>query len=99
MQYFVEMKLANAARSRTSQEGLVFIEQYILPSLEICKKLQEQKKILAGGPMSGTIGIAMILQAESAQELDDLIENLPFWPLLTQAEIQYSRPSIMALPV
>jgi len=60
--------------------GAAFIEDYIFFSLEMCKKLQEEKKILAGGPMSGTIGMAMILQADSAQELDELIENLPIWP-------------------
>jgi len=80
MQYLVQMKLAVYGRPTTPQEGATFIEDYIFPSLEMCKKLQEEKKILAGGPMSGTIGIAMILQADSAQELDELIENLPIWP-------------------
>ena len=79
-QYLVQMKLAVYGRPTTPQEGATFIEDYIFPSLEMCKKLQEEKKILAGGPMSGTIGIAMILQADSAQELDELIENLPIWP-------------------
>jgi len=80
MQYLVQMELAVYRRPTTPQEGATFIEDYIFPSLEMCKKLQEEKKILAGGPMSGTIGIAMILQADSAQELDELIENLPIWP-------------------
>jgi hypothetical protein len=34
----------------------------------------------SGWPMSGTIGIAMIVEAASALELDELIENLPIWP-------------------
>jgi hypothetical protein len=42
--------------------------------------MQEEKKILAGGPMSGTIGIVLIVEAESALELDQLIESLPVWP-------------------
>ncbi len=80
MQYLVQMKLATYGRPTTPQEGATFIRDYIFPSLEMCKKMQEEKKILAGGPMSGTIGIAMIVEAESAQELDELIENLPIWP-------------------
>ena len=80
MQYLVQMKLAAHSRPISPQDGIAFIESYIFPSLEMCKKLQEEKKILAGGPMSGTIGIAMILQADSAQELDELIESLPIWP-------------------
>ncbi len=80
MQYLVQMKLAAHSRPNTPQEGATFIEGYIFPSLEMCKKLEEKKKILAGGPMSGTIGIALILQAESPQELDELVASLPVWP-------------------
>ena len=82
MEYFVQMKLAAHTRPSTPQEGAAFIEQYIFPTLELCKKMQAEKRILAGGPMSGAIGIAMIVQAESALELDQLIENLPVWPLM-----------------
>jgi hypothetical protein len=74
------MKLAAYGRPTTLQEGATFIEHYIFPSLEMCKKMQEEKKILAGGPMSGTVGIVMIVEAGSALELDELIENLPVWP-------------------
>src|SRR5260370_2728040 len=80
MQYLVEMKLVTG-RPTTPEDGMTFIEQVIFPSLEMCKKLQEQKKILAGGPISGTIELAMIVEAGSALELDDLIETLPVWSL------------------
>lgn len=80
MQYLVQMKLVAQGRPTAPQEGVVFIEQYIFPSLEMCKKLQKQKKILAGGPINGTIGIAMIVEARSALELDELIGSLPIWP-------------------
>ncbi|MGH9739049.1 MAG: muconolactone Delta-isomerase family protein [Candidatus Acidiferrales bacterium] len=74
------MKLAACGRPATQEEGAAFIEQYIFPTLELCKKLQEEKKLLAGGPMSGAIGLVFIINAESAQELDDLITSLPVWP-------------------
>jgi muconolactone delta-isomerase len=79
MQYLVQMKLVPQGRPTTTQEGTAFIEQYIFPTLELCKKLQDKKKILAGGPMSGAIGFVLIVNAESALELDDLITNLPVW--------------------
>ncbi len=82
MQYLVQMKLAAHSRPNSPEDGVTFIEGYIFPSLEMCKKLEEEKKIIAGGPMIGTIGIALILQAESAQELDKLIASLPVWPLM-----------------
>ena len=80
MQYLVQMKLVAPGRPTTPEEGAAFIEQYIFPTLELCKKLQGEKKILAGGPVSGAIGLVLIVNAESAREVDDLITSLPIWP-------------------
>lgn len=78
MNYLVSLKLVE--RPATPQEGATFIEQFILPTLELCKKLESQKKIVAGGPLSGAIALSLVVSAESAQELDDLISGLPVWP-------------------
>ena len=79
MQYLVQLKLSSSARPTTQGDGIAFIEQYIFPTLELCKKLQQEKKIVAGGPLSGTVALALIVNAESARELDDLITSLPVW--------------------
>ena len=81
MQYLVQMRLVAHGRPTTAEEEIIFIEQVIFPSVEMCKKMQEEKKVLAGGPISGTIGIIMIVEAGSALELDEHIEHLPIWPL------------------
>jgi muconolactone delta-isomerase len=78
MNYLVQVKLASPPD--TPQEGTVFIEQFILPTLELCKKLEAEKKIVAGGPQSGAIALSLIVSAESAGQLDDLITSLPVWP-------------------
>ncbi len=83
MQYLVEMRLAEYGRPTGPQDGVAFIEQYVLPSLNMCKKLEGEKKILAGGPISGSIGFAMIMEVGSVQELDELVESLPIWPRMT----------------
>jgi hypothetical protein len=44
MQYLVQMKLVPQGRPATSEEGTAFIEHYIFPTLELCKKLQDEKK-------------------------------------------------------
>lgn len=80
MNYLVQMKLAHSSRPATPREGMVFIKQFILPTLELCKKLEAEKKILAGGPMSGAVALSLIISAKSAQELDDLITGIPAWP-------------------
>jgi len=79
MQYLVQLKLSGSARPTTQKDGIAFIEKYIFPKLELCKKLQQEKKILVGGPLSGTVALALIVNAETARELDDLITSLPVW--------------------
>ena len=80
MNYLVQLKLAS--RPVNPQEGKTFIEQMILPTLELCKKLESEKKIVAGGPVTGAIALSLIVSAQSAQELDGLITSLPVWPLM-----------------
>ena len=80
MQYLVELRLASSSRAISPSEGIAFIEELVFPTLERCTKLLEQKRILAGGPMSGAVALALIVTAESARELDDLITSLPLWP-------------------
>lgn len=80
MQYLVQLRLRNSASPMSPGDGIEFIDELILPTLDRCKKLQEDKKILAGGPMSGSVALALIVTAGSAQELDDLVTSLPVWP-------------------
>ena len=87
MRYLIEMKLSGSARPKDPQDGILLIERYILPSLEICRKWQGEGKLLAGGPVSASIQLAFVLEVESVQELDELIESLPLWPLMETSVI------------
>ena len=80
MEYLVDMRLADSARSTTPAEGLTFVEQYILPTLELGERLAADQRILAGGPVSGTIGLAFIIRADNAAEIDEIVTGLPVWP-------------------
>jgi muconolactone delta-isomerase len=82
MQYLVQLRLKSSASPKTREEGLAFIEQSIYPTLELGNRLLGEKKILAGGPVSGTIALALIVNADSAKELDDIVTGLPVWPLM-----------------
>jgi muconolactone delta-isomerase len=82
MRYLIEMRLSGSARPKDPKDGIVLIEGYILPSLEICRKWQAEEKLLAGGPVSASIQLAMVVEVESVQELDALVESLPLWPLM-----------------
>ena len=85
MQYLVQMKIVPEGRPKSVEEGEIFFKEFIRPTLELCKKLAKEEKILAGGPISGTIGLALVVKADSAKELDDLVTSLPVWPRMETA--------------
>lgn len=80
MQYMVQMTLVAPGRPTIADDGPTFIEEYILPTLELCQQMQSEKRIIGGGPMSGAVGLVLLVQADSAKELDDLITSMPVWP-------------------
>jgi uncharacterized protein YciI len=57
------------------------IDQAVVPSLEALAKLTEQKKILAGGILSGERNAAFIVEASSNDEATELVQGVPFWAL------------------
>jgi muconolactone delta-isomerase len=82
MQYLIEMKLSGSARPKGPHDEIFLIERYIFPTVEIFRKWQAEGKLLAGGPVSASIQLALVLEVESALELDALVESLPLWPLM-----------------
>jgi hypothetical protein len=80
VEYLIDMRLADSARATSVAEGLAFIEQYILPTLDLGEKLAADHRILAGGPLSGAIGLAFIIRADKAMEIDEVVAGLPVWP-------------------
>ncbi len=81
MEFLVDMRIADSGRSTTTPaDGVTFIEQFILPTLEQCGRLQAEKRILAGGPVSGAIGLLFVIRADSAREVDEIVTGLPVWP-------------------
>jgi hypothetical protein len=49
MQYLVQMNIVPEGRPKSVEEGEIFFKEFIRPTLELCKKLQAEEKILAGG--------------------------------------------------
>ena len=80
MEYLVDMRLADSGRSTTQAEGLVFLEQYILPTLDLGQKFTQEGRILAGGPISGAIGLAFIIRAGTDLEIDEIVAGLQVLP-------------------
>ena len=59
MTYLDRLKLAD--RPANPKDRIVFIEQRILPTLELCKRLEGDKLIVAGGPLSGAIALSLMV--------------------------------------
>jgi hypothetical protein len=64
------------------EEAVRVLEKVILPSFDALIKLEEGKKILAGGLLVGDRAFVFILEASSNEEVDQLLRALPMWGAL-----------------
>lgn len=64
------------------QQLVQLVENVVIPSFEAMAKLEDQKKILAGGVAAGTRTGAFILDAASNNEVNRVLQSLPFWGIL-----------------
>lgn len=58
------------------------LEQLILPTFEMVKKLEAEGKVLAGGFPVGERAVVIIAEADSNEEMDIMLRGLPLWPML-----------------
>ena len=82
MKYLVTMELMGTPPATSPQEMVQWLEQIVIPSEEAMIRLEAEKKILAGGDLSGRRGWAFIMEAASNEELARLLSSIPQWPLL-----------------
>ncbi len=60
-------------------------------------RMQKRGKILAGGKLAGRRGAAAIIEADSNEELDQIVTNLPLFPFFTNIEVTPLVPTDKAL--
>ena len=76
-QYQVTMNLVRADPLLDIGQLTEIVTQAILPSLGALQDLQSKGKVLAGGHPVGQHYIVMYMQAESEEEVRELLEGLP----------------------
>ena len=76
-QYQVTMNLVRADPLLKLGQLTELVKEAILPSLEALQDLQSKGKVLAGGHPVGQHYIVMYMQAESEEEVRELLESLP----------------------
>jgi muconolactone delta-isomerase len=76
-QYQVTMTLEKADPLISMGQLTQIVTEAILPSLEALKDLQAKGKVLAGGHPVGQHYILMVMEAESEDEVHELLKDLP----------------------
>lgn len=64
------------------EEELSVLENGILPTFDTFIKMEENKKIIAGGLPVGERRFVFILEAASNEEADQLLRKIPAWGAL-----------------
>src|SRR4028119_683697 len=58
------------------------LRQAVLPSHDVLTNLKAEGKLLAGGYAVGERAAAFIFEVDSNEELDGLLQGLPYWGLV-----------------
>jgi hypothetical protein len=82
-QYLVTAEYVEPGPLLPPQHVIPMVENAVLPSFEAMEKLMKQKKILAGGLISGARAGAFIMEAESNAEVSRILMELPMWGIVT----------------
>ena len=64
-----------------SEDAVDLLEQVIVPTFEILKEFEDDGTIVGGVPV-GDRAVVFIAEAESNDDLDQMIRSLPIWPLM-----------------
>ena len=83
MLFLVELDHVKSGSGATPEAGRAFIEQVIFPTLARADQLVAEKKIVAGGPVTGRVALRLMIDADSPEQVDGIVSSLPIW---TQAE-------------
>lgn len=63
------------------EQAAAMIENQIIPSLEMMTHLERNGKVVGGGVYSGGKTGAVIIEAESNDEVDTILQEMPMWPM------------------
>ena len=82
MQYLVTMEFVEPGPLFSAQALGQMVAETILPSFDVLAGWQVEGKVLAGGVLVGTRTAVFVIEAASHDELDQLLEGLPFWAVM-----------------
>lgn len=63
------------------EQARPFMESIVFPTFETLLRWEQEGRIEAGGLFAGGRGGAFIVDASSHEELNEMLQSLPVWPL------------------
>jgi len=82
MRYLVTMDFVEPGPLLPPEGVVGMMRSAILPTLETLERLDSEGTILGGGHPVGERAVAFLVEAESNDELDVLLHELPAWGVL-----------------
>ena len=82
MQYLVTMEFVEPGPLFAPQQLGQMVAEMILPSFDLLANLQTDGKVVAGGVVVGTRTATFIVEAANHDELDQLLEGMPWWGVM-----------------
>ena len=79
MLFLVELDYVRSGPPPSAEAGLAFIERVILPTIARAEQLVAEKRIVAGGPVTGRVALRLMIEAGSLEEADSVVSSLPLW--------------------
>lgn len=67
----------------SSREALEILENGVFPAFDALKRLEKERKILAGGLPVGDSAFVFIPEAASNDEADRMVRDIPGWGVFT----------------
>lgn len=80
--YLVMMESVPISPAVAKRPMLNVMESMLVPGLQSLVDLQDKQVVLAGGAISGMKSVAFIVQAQSNDELNKVLMQLPLWDLM-----------------
>jgi muconolactone delta-isomerase len=82
MQYLVTGEFIDPGPLLPPDQLAGMLRQAVLPSHDVLTNLKAEGKLLAGGYAVGERAAAFIFEVDSNEELDSLLQGLPYWGLV-----------------
>lgn len=79
MLFMVKTEWVEAGIMLRPEDAVPYIEQVIIPSLEMLTQWEQDGRILAGGAFPGERSGVIVIDADSAEEVGQLLGSLPYW--------------------